>query len=52
MSGIALLVGTALILVGLWRRDRERLSLVLFVSGALLVVLAGVSAVGSFSGPP
>jgi hypothetical protein len=51
MGGIVLLAGTALILAGLWHRDRERLALVLFVAGALLVVVAGLlvvpGAVGS-----
>lgn len=44
MSGIALLAGTALILAGLWHRDRERLAIMLFVAGALLVIGAGVLA--------
>lgn len=44
LSGIALLAGTALILVGLWHRDRERLAIMLFVAGALLVIGAGVLA--------
>jgi len=45
MSGILLLAGTVLILTGLWHRDRERLSMGLFVIGAVLVVSAGVVAV-------
>lgn len=44
MSGIILLTGTALILTGLWHRDRERLSMGLFIIGAVLVVAAGVIA--------
>jgi uncharacterized membrane protein YiaA len=51
MSGIALLAGTALILAGLWNRDRERLALGLFVAGAILVVLAGVLAIPALTAP-
>jgi hypothetical protein len=51
MSGIALLAGTALILAGLWHRDRERLALGLFVAGAVLVVLAGVIALPTIMAP-
>jgi uncharacterized membrane protein YiaA len=51
MSGIALLAGTALILAGLWNRDRERLALGLFVAGAVLVVAAGVLAVPALTAP-
>lgn len=51
MSGIALLAGTALILAGLWNRDRERLSVVLFLVGALLVVAAGVLAAPGLLSP-
>lgn len=48
MSALALVAGTTLILTGLWHRDRERLSVVLFIGGALLVVLAGVFAAPGF----
>jgi hypothetical protein len=51
MSGIALVAGTALILGGLWHRDRERLALGLFIAGAVLVVLAGVFALPTLAAP-
>jgi uncharacterized membrane protein YiaA len=51
MSGIALLAGTALILAGLWHRDRERVALGLFMAGAVLVVLAGVIALPTIMAP-
>jgi hypothetical protein len=51
MSGVALMAGTALILSGLWHRDRERLALGLFVAGAVLVVLAGVIALPTIMAP-
>lgn len=44
MSALALVSGTVLILLGLWHRDRVRLSVGLFIAGALLVVLAGILA--------
>lgn len=52
MSGIILLAGTALILTGLWHRDRERLSISLFIAGAVLVVAAGVIAAPGLLGGP
>jgi uncharacterized membrane protein YiaA len=51
MSGIALLAGTALILAGLWNRDRERVALGLFIAGAVLVVMAGVFAIPTLAAP-
>lgn len=51
MAAIALVVGTALLLAGLWNRDRERLSIGLFVAGAILVVLAGLLFVPSIVEP-
>jgi hypothetical protein len=45
------MAGTALILSGLWHRDRERLALGLFVAGAVLVVLAGVIALPTIMAP-
>jgi hypothetical protein len=40
----SLITGTALILAGLWNRDRERLAVGLFAAGAVLVVLTGILA--------
>jgi hypothetical protein len=48
MSALSLVSGTVLILMGLWHRDRERLSVALFIAGALLVVVAGVLAAPAF----
>lgn len=51
MSAIALVSGTALVLIGLWHRDRQRLSVGLFIAGAILVVLAGIIATPTLVAP-